>query len=68
MIASYLDFDQDLGAFSLASKQLHPIISSALYRNDIQNYSRASGLFLAAKRGQVNTAMRFLQHGANVNL
>jgi ankyrin repeat protein len=67
MIASYLESDQDLRAFSLASKEFYPSVSPVMYRNNIHNHS-SSGLFWAARHGQPTTATRFLKYGADANV
>ncbi|KAL2826951.1 ankyrin repeat-containing domain protein [Aspergillus pseudoustus] len=67
MVASYLESDHDLNAFSRKCKRFHPPISPILYRNSIQNHS-SSGLFWAAKTGRASAVELFLRYGADVNL
>jgi ankyrin repeat protein len=67
MIAYNLKSDQDLSAFSRASKQFYPAISPILYRNNIRRH-RSSGLFWVAKHGEVTIAERSFECGANANV
>ena len=64
--SGYLETDRDINAFSRINRRLHEVLDTYLYHHNLQR-SGGSGLWWAAQKGQVVTAGKFLEGGAEVD-
>src|SRR5436190_16381717 len=65
-IAEYLESESDINAFSKANRHLHELLTTYLYRRDVERGS--SALLWAAHYGRETTAQKSLEAGADVQV